>query len=111
MTDEAGMGTPCDLDYILFSGSVDIFGDPKKLGCWPSLRKTGYSSHCPNSIAPSGVKEGQAAAAVAAVQLDHLGLVTLKLSGMQILGKHLELVGCGNIYIYIRTKGKVEVYI
>lgn len=107
-TGEAGMATPCDLDYILLSGSVDIFGDPRKLGYWPSLGRTSYFSHCPGSAAPSGAKEVQAAAA--AVQLNHLGLVTLKLSGMQFLRKHLELVGCGNRYI-LGTKGKVKVYI
>lgn len=108
-TGEAGMGTPCDLDYILLSGSVDIFGDPRKLGCWPSLGRTSFFSHCPGSAARSGAKEVQAAAA-AAVQLNHLGLVTLKLSGMPFLRKHLELVGCGNRYI-LGTKGKVKVYI
>lgn len=76
--------------FKLLSGSSDIFGDSRKLGFWPSSEEQAVSL---------AVQVLQDFLGLAAVRLDHLGLVTWKLSRMQILPELLELVPLlGQIY-------------
>lgn len=92
---ETGMGVPCSLDCFLLSRDIDIFEDPRKLGCLPSPGRADCLTCYPGSVGLSGARDVQAADVCEAeqfVKLDHLGLVTLKLSGMQILREYMELV-------------------
>ena len=58
---KAGMGVLCSLDVFLLSWGIDLSGDPRKLGCWPSPGRAGYFTWCPDSVGPSGARDIQAA--------------------------------------------------
>ena len=58
---KAGMGVLSSLDVFLLSWGIDLSGDPRKLGCWPSPGRAGYFTWCPDSVGPSGARDIQAA--------------------------------------------------
>lgn len=74
---ESGKGVLHSLGCFLLSGGADIFGEPRKLGCWPSLRRPGHFTCCSGTSEPSGARDVQAES----VKQDHLALAALKLSG------------------------------
>lgn len=58
---EEGMGLPCSLGCFLLSRDVNIFGDPRKVVCWPRPGRAGCFIHCPGSEEPFRARKVQAA--------------------------------------------------
>lgn len=58
---ETGMGVPCSLDCFLLSRDIDIFEDPRKLGCLPSPGRADCLTCYPGSVGLSGARDVQAA--------------------------------------------------